>query len=240
MPFFLIATLYNCRPIQNGAAGVLAFISIDLVKSWMLTGHSWWGAAFTSFALLFSCGLGLPLPEDVPLILTGAFLCHDPNGSNWQEWAICGVLNWLGIIGGDICLYWISRTIGLRVTQLPLIRNHITMDRIEKVRGWFITYGIGVVGIGRLIAGVRGAMVVTAGVTKFHFGKFILADGLAAIFSGGIFMLVGWWLGDKLTDANVEHFKNYFIGGAIVLAIGFIAYVIWKRRSHSLKPVPDV
>lgn len=212
------------------------FFSIDAIKTAMSPehGHGFWGGAFTSFALLFCCGLGLPMPEDVPLILTGALLCHGV-----KTWAICGTLNWLGIMGGDICLYWISRTIGLRVTQLPLIRNHVTMERIEKVRGWFETYGIAVVGIGRLIAGIRGAMVVTAGVTKFNFAKFIVADGLAAMFSGAIFMVLGWLVGKHISDENIHHFKNYFIGGAAILTVGVVLYFVWKRRKHAAK-VPDV
>ena len=83
-------------------------------------------------------------------------------------------------------------------------------------------------------------MVITAGVTKYNFAKFILADGLAAIVSGGIFMAVGWWLGAKLTDANIEHFKNYFIVGAILLAIGMTAYIMWRRSAHAHALPPDV
>jgi len=210
------------------------WLSIDAIKTAMTSGHGFWGGALTSFTLLFSCGLGLPLPEDVPLILSGALLCHSV-----RTWIICGTLNWLGIMGGDICLYWISRSIGLRVTQLPLIRNHVTIERIEKVRDWFETYGIAVVGIGRLVAGIRGAMVITAGATKYNFTKFIIADGFAAMVSGGIFMVLGWWVGDHINDATIHRFKEWFIGGAILLAVAVVLYFVWKRRSHPAK-LPDV
>jgi len=210
------------------------WLSIDAIKVAMTSGHGFWGGALTSFTLLFCCGLGLPLPEDVPLILSGALLCHSV-----QSWIICGVLNWFGIMGGDICLYWMSRTIGLRVTQLPLIRNHVTVERIEKVRDWFETYGIAVVGVGRLVAGIRGAMVITAGVTKYNFTKFIIADGFAAMVSGGIFMVLGWWVGDHISDQNIHKFKEWFIGGAILLAVAVVIYFLWKRRSHAAK-IPDV
>ncbi|MBC7785003.1 MAG: hypothetical protein H7144_14285, partial [Burkholderiales bacterium] len=134
---------------------LLAF-SIDLVKHW-ITDHGWWGGAFISFALLFTCGLGFPLPEDIPLIVTGAFLCQGQYLPLWQECLIVGGLNWAGIIGGDICLYSLSRRYGMNVTRLPLIGKHVTTQRIEHVRELFERYGVMVVAVGRLFAGIRGA-----------------------------------------------------------------------------------
>ena len=37
------------------------------VQRWMYT-----GGYFVLFGLLFACGLGLPLPEDFPLLVAGA------------------------------------------------------------------------------------------------------------------------------------------------------------------------
>ncbi|MBC7783650.1 MAG: hypothetical protein H7144_07400, partial [Burkholderiales bacterium] len=87
-------------------------------------------------------------------------------------------------------------------------------------------------------AGIRGAMVITAGTIRFNFWKFIIADSIAAIFSGGLFMLLGHWLGSKLDDNTIREFKHYFIAGAIALACLLIAYILWRRKSH--KAVADV
>lgn len=207
------------------------FISLDAIKK-VMQEQGWWGGALVSFALLFACGLGLPLPEDIPLVLSGALLCHDPNGPAWQEWAIVGFLNWAGIIGGDVCLYWIGRRYGQNVTRLPVIGKHVTMERIERVRGLFDKYGVGVVAVGRLLAGIRGAMVVTAGTIRFNFWLFLIADSLAAIVSGGMFMLLGWWIGDTVNDALIAKYQHYFIAGAGVLALGFVIYIVWRVRRH--------
>jgi len=221
---------------------LLAMFSINTVKGWM-TGQGFWGGAFISFALLFACGLGLPMPEDIPLIITGAFLCQ-PNEPGivgmelWEKWAIVGALNWAGIIGGDVCLYWIARRYGMNITRAPIIGKHVTLERIETVRGWFDRYGMGVVAVGRLLAGIRGAMVITAGAIKFNFLKFLIADGLAAIVSGGMFMLLGYWVGKSLDDKLINEFKHWFIAGAIVLLCLLVAYIIWRKRTH--KTVTEV
>src|SRR3569832_1365885 len=72
------------------------------------------GGYFDLFGLLFACGLGLPLPEDIPLIVAGAFLCTDS-----KSWIITGIAAWCGIIGGDICLYMMGRRFGLEITRVP-------------------------------------------------------------------------------------------------------------------------
>jgi membrane protein DedA with SNARE-associated domain len=210
---------------------LLAFFSIDAVQHW-ITPQGWWGGAFLSFALLFACGLGFPMPEDIPLIITGAFLCQGEYLPMWQEWLIVGSLNWAGIIGGDVCLYWLARRYGRNITRVPIIGKHVTLERMDKVRGWFDRYGMGVVAVGRLFAGIRGIMVVTAGTIRFNFAKFLIADGAAAIVSGGLFMLLGHYVGKTLDDHVLERFKHWFIAGAIVLAVLLIAYILWRRKTH--------
>jgi membrane protein DedA with SNARE-associated domain len=205
---------------------MFAFLSLDTVQGWIATG----GFAVL-FLLLFACGLGLPLPEDIPLIIAGALLVKSPT-----TWVIGGICAWCGIIGGDCMLYYFGRKFGLEITRVPFIGKHVTRERIQRVEELFNQYGVGVVGVGRLFAGIRGAMVVAAGATRFNFVKFIIADGLAAIVSGGIFMLLGHWLGAKLSDPEtqkkIHEFKEWFFIGGVLLGLVLIAWIIWKRR-HS-------
>lgn len=203
----------------------LLAVSIDTVRDWVQH-HGFWGGVFVVFGLLFACGLGLPLPEDIPLIVAGAFLVHDA-----RTWAIVGTACWCGIIGGDVCLYYLGRKYGMNVTRLPLIGKHVTADRIQHVVKLFEQYGIWVVAVGRLFAGIRGAMVITAGTIRFNFWKFLIADGLAAIISGGLFMLLGHWIGQTLNDQKIKEFKHWFIAGAVVLVCGLLIWIIWRRRT---------
>ncbi len=69
----------------------------------------------------------------------------------------------------------------------------------------FEKYGVWVVAVGRLFAGVRGAMVLVAGTIRFTFSHFIVADGVAAIFSGGLFMGLGYYAGHRFGDLKQIH-----------------------------------
>src|SRR5688500_16025189 len=70
-----------------------------------------WGGYSVIFGLLFAGGLGLPLPEAIPLLLGGYFASQGD-----LNLALVGIVAWLGIIGGDCVLYAIARKYGLNIT----------------------------------------------------------------------------------------------------------------------------
>src|SRR5439155_23278469 len=160
-------------------------IKFETIQQWIAA-----GGYVVLFALLFLCGLGLPLPEDIPLMISGALIA---NGQ--FKLAIAAVVAWCGIIGGYIVLYHLGKHFGLEITRVPFVGKHVTKAWIEKVEKLFLRYGVWVVAIGRMFAGIRGAMVVAAGAIRFNFVKFLIADGMAAIVSGGLFIWLGHWLG---------------------------------------------
>ena len=215
-----------------GPLGFVIFASILFsVEKWM---HA--GGYFVLFALLFACGVGLPLPEDIPLMI-GGFLVARGN----LDIALVAIAAWCGIIGGDLVLYHVGKRYGLNVTRLPFIGRHITEDRIHQAEVLFARYGIWVIAVGRLFAGIRGAMVITAGTIRFSLVKFIIVDGLAALVSGGLFVALGYWVGKKLGTieqlekfraekiAGVEHWVILGLLAAIVVAV---AYAWWRKRTH--------
>ena len=195
------------------------------------------GGYLVIFGLLLACGVGLPLPEDVPLMI-GGFLV----ATGHLNIVSVGIASWCGIIGGDLILYHIGKRYGVNVTRVPFVGRHITVERIQQAGVLFDRYGVWVVAVGRLFAGVRGAMVITAGVTRFNLVKFIIVDGLAALVSGGMFVALGYWVGKKLgTMEQLEKFRSekirgvehWVILGAVVTIIAAIAYAWWRRRTHA-------
>jgi membrane protein DedA with SNARE-associated domain len=210
-----------------------AFVEPTQVEGWISHG----GPAMI-FCLLFACGLGLPLPEDIPLMAGGYFV-----GNGQMNIYAVAILAWLGIVGGDCVLYRFGRKYGLNITKVPFIGKHVTKERILRAERLFDRWGIWVVAVGRLVAGIRGAMVVAAGAIRFNFVKFVIADGLAALVSGGLFVLLGYWLGLKLGSFDqavktVKPYLEWFVIGFVLIVGGFIFYRWLRHRSH--KAVTDV
>src|SRR5690606_29516630 len=127
-----------------GAMECLAFLEADQVVDLLEA-----GSYLLLFGLLFACGLGLPLPEDIPLLAAGALVARGR-----MDLAIASVAAWCGIIGGDCALYFLAKRYGINITRLPLIGRHVTRERIERVERLFEQYGIWVVAVGRLFAGI--------------------------------------------------------------------------------------
>jgi membrane protein DedA with SNARE-associated domain len=94
-----------------------------------------------------------------------------------------------------------------------------------------------VVAVCRMFAGVRGAMVIAAGAIRFNFVKFLVADGIAAIASGGLFVYLGYLAGKhwgSVADVRqrIKHYEHYVLIGAIVLVALVAAYFVWRHRRH--------
>lgn len=209
---------------------ILALLDFDHVRDWLE-----WGGYFMLFGLLLACGLGLPLPEDIPLVTAGFLVSQ-----HHMHFAIAGPLAWMGIVGGDCILYRLGWRYGHNITRVPFIGRHLTMARIERAEVLFAKYGVLVVAVGRLFAGVRGGMVVAAGTIRFKFSKFIVADSIAAIFSGGLFMMLGYWFGSNLDTMQHKwhEFKVVFTLIGISLALIVIGYIWFRSRQH--KSIGDV
>jgi membrane protein DedA with SNARE-associated domain len=208
----------------------LALFDFDHVRDWLE-----WGGYVMLFGLLLACGLGLPLPEDIPLVTAGFLISQ-----HHMHWMFAAPLAWLGIIGGDCILYRLGWRFGHNITRVPFVGRHITMPRIQRAEVLFERYGVWVVAVGRLFAGVRGGMVVAAGTTRFRFPKFIVADGLAAVVSGGTFMLLGFWFGSNLDTMKhkIHNFKIVLTIVGITAALLLVGYIWWRSRKH--KSLGDV
>lgn len=182
---------------------------------------------FALFGVLFSCGLGFPLPEDVPLLIAGAFV-----STGRMNLALAAIAGWCGIIGGDIVLYHLGKVFGLEVKRLPVIGRHLNEQRIEYVHGLFERWGVWVVAVGRMFAGIRGTMVVVAGTIRFTFWKFLLADGLAAIVSGGLFLGLGYIFGRRMEwlKEHVERGKKWSLLAALAIAAIAGVWIYFHRR----------
>jgi membrane protein DedA with SNARE-associated domain len=205
-----------------------AYFEVNTVKLWLLKGS--YGALF---GMLFSCGLGLPLPEDVPLIAAGILIYH-----HQMHLALAAPLAWLGIIGGDCILYTLGYRYGENISKLPLIGKHVTHARLQRAEALFRKYGAWMVAVGRLFMGIRGAMIVAAGTSRLKFHKFIIADGLAAIVSGGMFMFLGYWGGEYGPQMvhRIREFKYTLWISAGIIGVLLIIFFFRRERRRPVSP----
>jgi membrane protein DedA with SNARE-associated domain len=208
------------------------FFEVPTVRHWIER-----GSYFALFGLLFSAGLGFPLPEDVPLIASGVLIFH-----HHMSLALAAPLAWLGIIGGDCVLYSLGYQLGEKIVGVPIIGRHVTLPRLKRAEQLFLRYGIIMVFLGRMFMGIRGAMVITAGTARFNFFRFILADGLGAVCSGGLFMYLGYWGAEygRETEHAAHAIKREMWIIALAIAVILSIIFFWRDRRGRKRHLPPI
>lgn len=187
------------------------------------------------FLLLFASGAGLPLPEDIPLLFAGALIARHS-----MTWTGAGLTAWFGMLCGDTMLYVIGYKLGWKIVHLPLLGRHLTQSRLKRCEDWFKRWGLCAIGIGRLFAGIRTAMVAMAGTMRYPYGKLLLADGVAAFVSGAGFVILGYWAtshAEKLDDLAARYREGLSLFAVIAL-LALLIFLRWRNRHRIQAKVP--
>jgi membrane protein DedA with SNARE-associated domain len=214
----------------------LLLVAISLL-SWDLQG--WMQHAFYPVLLLvlLTASLGVPIPEDVPLIAAGVILSHQPGPATWVGTLLTALL---GIMCGDVVLYVLGGRWGPEVCQHHWVNWLITPARLERMTRQFNRYGMWMCFFGRFFMGVRAAMCITAGVTRLPFRRFLLADLAGALVSIPLFVWLGFWFANlvPLLRAYVHVIQWMLLAIALVILVGFIAYRRY-RPTPTAAPVQE-
>jgi membrane protein DedA with SNARE-associated domain len=175
------------------------------------------------FGILVACGLGFPLPEDIPLIATG-YLIWDRT----MTWFGGISVTILGVLIGDSILFFIGHRLGgsiLNRKKKPLF----SPKRVRRARAYFRKYGPKVVFFARFVAGLRAVVFFMAGSMHMKFRTFILLDFLAALISvplwiGGGYYL-GHYFGSEISDLLLK-LKEIKMVITIVVSLLIVAVII--------------
>jgi membrane protein DedA with SNARE-associated domain len=177
--------------------------------------------------ILIIASLGIPIPEDIPLIAAGVLLRTNPEiASPWGTVLVALI----GIMTGDLVLYTLGRRWGPNVVNHRSVRWMITPARFESISSRFHQYGAWFCFFGRFFMGVRAAMCMTAGATRFPYWRFFLADCAGALLSIPLFIVLGYAFAGMIPTLRV------YLGGiqaALLLAlivVSTIALIVYKIR----------
>lgn len=200
-----------------------------LFAAFLLPIDSKFGLYGVLFALMVLGGMGLPMPEEVVLLL-GGYLAYLEFIDFWP--AILVLI--IGIIIGDGAAYFLGRLFGDRLLS-KIIRFKPVAALFVKTGKYFDKYGDKIILLSRPLVGVRSAFLFFAGHHRVSFVKFLFFDIIATIPWTFFMVFLSYYLGtglDLLTEVReVKHTIFILLGVAVI----FYASVRFIKRDGADK-----
>jgi membrane protein DedA with SNARE-associated domain len=190
-------------------------------------------SGFHAYALilgvLFVCGMGVPIPEDITLITAGLLAGQ---GKVTLIGAI--IVGFFGVLMGDTILFLVGQKYGRKVFTWPVFNKIFTESRIVTAELQIMTHAKKICFTGRFMPGIRAPIFLTAGIMKVPFKTFILQDGLAALISVPTWIYLGYWFSDNV-DAALKFAKDLNAIIIVVLLVAIAAFFYYQVKKREIK-----
>ena len=177
------------------------------------------------FGVLILCGLGLPLPEEAVLVVSGYVVYR---GQMTLEGAI-GVCA-AGILIGDGIVFFAGRFWGERVLRFRLVRRVMHPRRQRRFRRLFLRYGDGAVFLARFVAGLRAPAYFMAGSLGMRGWKWLVLDCAGVALSVPASLWLVSHFGEEIDRAREGLATFHFwVGMALGVVIAAVLGRWWVR-----------
>ena len=186
---------------------------------------------FAIAGVLLMSGIGIPMPEDLPLI-TGGWLCGRGDADIYIMLPLCLFC----VVGADSLLFMFGQRLGHYVPKLPILRSHLRPSRVKRAEAFMDRYGGWALFFARFLPGLRAPIFFTAGHCKVPYWRFLLFDGSAALISVPTIILIARHFWNHLEQ--VKHWTTQAqmaLGVALLLGIGLFFLI---KRFRAKPPVP--
>ena len=182
----------------------------------------------TIIVVLTLTGAGLPMPEEVPVLAAGVLAANghlDP----WLALASCIV----GALAGDCIMYFIGYHFGRNVLkEHPWWVRFVTPEREAQVEQMFKRHGIKVFFIVRFLVLLRAPLLLSAGIMRVSFRRFLLIDLLSASVVVSAFFGLGYQYGQ--TIGRWIQTTEVLLTIVAVIVLGVVAVFLWRRHRRKL------
>lgn len=212
------------------------------IQGW-LSGLGLWQVWGFCFGILLLCGFGLPIPEDVTLIICG-YSTYQLNrdghlGNGWQLVATAIVISLAGVLIGDATMFTLGRKLGQRLMVRKPFSTILGGGRYEKAVEFLEKRGPHVLFSARFMPGLRSAVFFTSGTLGIKMRTFLYYDGLAALLSVPALVGCSWYFGEEIHVVEEWAKKSEMGILGIIIAVALIALGKWWWGQRKKAPGAD-
>ncbi|HEX7629442.1 MAG TPA: DedA family protein [Candidatus Methylomirabilis sp.] len=181
------------------------------------------------FAVLLLGSLGVPIPEEMAII-AAAVLSHEGLIRWWLALPVCLV----GVLSGDMVLYWVGRHWGENVLNWRVVRLVLTPTRAQWLQAAYRRHALKTIVTARHVMGLRAAAFLTAGMARVPFWKFVVADtGAATLGVPFLFGLAYFFMDEIIAIVADVHRVERWLGLAGLLVLAAVLVVsVWRGKRH--------
>jgi membrane protein DedA with SNARE-associated domain len=185
------------------------------------------------FLTLFAAGLGVPIPEEVP-ILTGGVLAHEGVVRWWIALPVCIA----GVLSGDIALYWIGYRWGELVLDWRPVRRILSREREKRLTEAYCRHGVKIVFAARHVMGIRAAAFLTAGIVRLPFSRFLAVDAVASLVGVPLGFGAAFLFTDQLERvmSDVHRVERWLALLALVAVAVWIVWAAVRKARREMDP----
>lgn len=185
------------------------------------------------YAILFATAalenLFPPFPSDVVIAFGGFVVAQAPAGT------MLGVFLavWIGNVGGAMLVYALGRRYGAERLERRLAGKH-AKSRDARLKRMFELYGLPAIFVSRFVPGVRAIVPAFAGALKISAAWVALMVGTASAIWYGLITVIAFRVGsdwERLRGTVTRYGTTSAMIAAVILAVGFVAWLIANRRS---------
>jgi len=192
------------------------------------------------FTVLLACGLGLPIPEDITLVLMG-YMTYEamPDGAArpHAHVAVATLVGLAGVMIGDGFMFFLGRKLGNKLVDVWPFRPMLADGRREKAEDFLTSNGPKVLFSARFMPGLRSVVFFTSGTLGIRFSRFVLYDGMAALVSVPLLVVSAWYWGEQIdmviTKARQAEHGILAVIVAIAAIWGFKAWLKARKKAKA-------
>lgn len=132
-----------------------------------------------------------------------------------------------GILLSDFLIYSFGQKYGRRIVRHKIFRKILPPEKLVLLERGFIRSGPLIILLGRQFFWLRAKVFLVAGIMKMPVKKFLFMDGIAALFTIGFIVTLGYTGGTFLSYFNRISPQIGRISGIVVVVIAIMAFIYW-------------
>ena len=186
------------------------------------------------FVALMLAPLGLPVPEEISLLVAGVLAANDH-----VTIPVAMLVGYLGVTLGDVVSWTMGRRAGL--SPKGFIGRLVGPEQIVQIERFYARWGSWAIVIARQLPGTRLPAFFFAGASGIPLTRFLLIDGTAAILTTTVFFWLGYSFADDLDAVIlwVDRFRSGSSTFAVVGIVAFVTWIIYRRWKKKLRKPPE-